>query len=158
VNLRNCTVERQPHPAGFAHASVQVRPQVGGDQIGCSVYELPPGEQLWPYHWHLANEEWAVVVRGAPTLRTPEGERMLREGDVLGFPQGKDGAHTFTNATDVPVRIAIFSTRKLGDAFYPDSGKVGAGPPWERRYYRLADAVDYWEGEGASSSGTRSRR
>ncbi len=147
MNLRDCAVEKQDHPEGFAHAYVPVRPEVGGDQIGCSVYELPPGEQLWPYHWHLANEEWAVVVRGAPTLRTPEGERLLREGDVVGFPQGEAGAHTFYNRSDAVVRIAIFSTRRPGDAFYPDSGKLGAGPPWERRYFRLEDAVDYWDGE-----------
>jgi uncharacterized cupin superfamily protein len=147
VNVRDCDVEPQENPEGFAHAYAAIRPQVGGDRIGCSVYELPPGQQLWPYHWHLNNEEWAVVVRGTPTLRTPEGERALREGDLVGFPEGAAGAHTFVNRGDASVRIAIFSTRNPGDAFYPDSGKVGAGPPWERRYYRLADAVDYWDGE-----------
>jgi uncharacterized cupin superfamily protein len=147
VNLRDCEVVAQEHPEGFRHAYVPVRPEVGGDQIGCSVYELPPGEQLWPYHWHLNNEEWAVVVRGTPILRTPEGEWELREGDLVGFPQGEAGAHTFFNRTDAAVRIAVFSTRRPGDAFYPDSGKLGAGPPWERRYFRLEDAVDYWDGE-----------
>jgi uncharacterized cupin superfamily protein len=62
------------------------RPALGGQQIGCTVYELPPGERLWPYHGHWNNEEWAIVVSGTPTLRTPEGERELRVGDVVGFP------------------------------------------------------------------------
>ena len=31
------------------------------------MYELEPGNRLWPYHTHHANEEWLVVVRGGPT-------------------------------------------------------------------------------------------
>jgi uncharacterized cupin superfamily protein len=148
MNLRDCVLDVDEElPPGFRFAQRAIRPDVGGDQIGCSVYELPPGEQLWPYHWHLNNEEWAVVVAGTPTVRTPTGERELREGDIVGFPEGEDGAHTFTNAGAEPARIAIFGTRRKGDSFYPDSGKVGAGPPWARRYHRVADAVDYWDGE-----------
>jgi uncharacterized cupin superfamily protein len=149
MNLRDCELQSlgDDVPAGFASLYRPVRPEVGGDELGCSVYDVPPGEQLWPYHWHLGNEEWAVVVAGKPTLRTPEGERELREGDVVVFLQGEGGAHTFTNATAETARVAVFGTRRPGDAFYPDSGKVGAGPPWDRRYYRLADNVDYWDGE-----------
>jgi len=148
VNLRDCPLELDDTiPDGFRFAQAAIRPDVGGEEIGCSVYELPPGEQLWPYHWHLNNEEWAVVVAGTPTVRTPRGERELRAGDLVSFPEGEDGAHTFTNAGTESARIAIFGTRRKGDAFYPDSGKVGAGPPWARRYYRVDDAVDYWDGE-----------
>jgi hypothetical protein len=30
---------------------------------------------------------------------------------------------------------------------YPDSDKLGAGPPHERLFFRRGDAVDYWDGE-----------
>jgi uncharacterized cupin superfamily protein len=148
VNLRDCAV-RAPADLqdGFRHLECSIRPELGGEQIGCTVYELPSGERLWPYHWHLNNEEWAVVVDGTPTVRTPEGERELRAGDVVAFPQGDAGAHTFANRGDAAARIAIFSTLRPGTAFYPDSDKLGAGPPWDRRYFRRSDAVDYWDGE-----------
>ena len=45
------------------------------------------------------------------------------------------------------MRVAIFSTLRQGSVVYPDSDKIGAGPPWDRRYFRRADAVDYWDGE-----------
>ncbi len=118
-------------------------PRSAACRSAAAFYELPAGEQLWPYHWHSGNEEWAIVVDGAPTLRTPEGERELRTGDVVGFVQGEAGAHTFLNRSDAPVRIAVFSTLLPGGVVYPDSGKVGAA----RRYFRIADAVDYWDGE-----------
>ena len=55
--------------------------RLGAELLGGSLYELEPGDRLGPYHTHHANEEWVIVVRGRPTLRTPEGERELREGD-----------------------------------------------------------------------------
>jgi uncharacterized cupin superfamily protein len=147
VNLRGCQVEQTCDAAGFEHRRVSVRETLGGELIGSSLYEFDPGAQLWPYHLHWGNEEWLVVVAGAPTLRTSEGERTLREGDVVGFPQGEPGAHTLYNRTDEPVRLAIFSTLRHGTVVYPDSGKVGAGPPHDRQCFRRADAVDYWDGE-----------
>ncbi len=78
---------------------------LGAELLGCSLYDLPPGEQLWPYHFHLGNEEWAVVVAGAPTVRTPEGERELVPGDIVAFPEGEAGAHTFLNRSDGRARL-----------------------------------------------------
>jgi uncharacterized cupin superfamily protein len=111
------------------------------------VYEVDPGKQLWPYHLHWNNEEWLIVVAGTPTLRTPEGERELRAGDLVAFNEGDEGAHTLYNRSDATFRVAMFSTLRQGSVVYPDSGKVGAGPPWDRLYFRRADAVGYWDGE-----------
>ena len=52
--------------------------RIGGQLIGASMSEVEPGAKLWPYHTHHANEEWVIVLRGEPTLRTPEGEQTLR--------------------------------------------------------------------------------
>jgi len=144
VNLRGCEVAaRDTLAAGFEHRRASVREALGGELIGCSVYEFDPGTQLWPYHYHWGNEEWLVVVSGAPTLRTPEGERPLRAGDVVSFVQGEEGAHTLYNRGEGPARVAIFSTLRRGHVVYPDSNKVGTGG----LYFRRSDAVDYWEGE-----------
>ena len=73
---------------------------LGGDLIGCSLYDVDPDNQLWPYHYHWNNEEWLIVVAGTPTLRPPEGERELRAGDAVGFVEGEAGAHTLINCSD----------------------------------------------------------
>jgi uncharacterized cupin superfamily protein len=144
VNLRDVAFPAgEEMPPGFAFEGTSARERTGKESIGLGLYELEPGNQLWPYHFHVGNEEWAIVVSGTPTLRTPERERELRPGDVVGFPQGEEGAHTFYNRSSEPSRIAIFSTLRSGYPVYPDSDKVGAGG----RVFRRADAVDYWDGE-----------
>jgi uncharacterized cupin superfamily protein len=142
LNLRDAQLEAREH-----HRAVSVREALGGEQLGCTLYEFDPGAQLWPYHYHWNNEEWLIVVDGTPTVRTPDGERELCAGDFVAFADGEAGAHTMYNRSDRPARVAIFSTRNQGSAHYPDSDKVGAGPPWDRLYFRRGDAVDYWDGE-----------
>ncbi|HKB93688.1 MAG TPA: cupin domain-containing protein [Gaiellaceae bacterium] len=143
VNLADARLEPDPAPGRFAFRGDWVREALGGELIGCGLYEFDPGTQLWPYHYHRGNEEWLVVVAGTPTLRTPDGLRALRPGDVVAFPDGEAGAHTLLNETGAVARVAIFSTLDKGSVVYPDSDKVGAGG----KYFRAADAVDYWDGE-----------
>jgi uncharacterized cupin superfamily protein len=129
---------------GFRFFDRGVGGPFGSELLGCSLYDLPPGEQLWPYHFHLGNEEWAVVVAGAPTVRTPDGERELAVGDIVAFVEGEAGAHTFLNRSGAEARIAMFSTlNRRTHPVYPDSNKVAAFG----RCFRLDDAVDYWDGE-----------
>jgi len=124
-------------------------------RLGASVWEIAPRSTQLPYHFHHAQEELLVVLRGRPILRTPEGERELREGDVVHFPTGPDGAHTLRNDTDEPVRVLWVS--ELADAEvaeYPDSGKVrvmtrGDSQRGDRlaTQFRLGDEVRYLDGE-----------
>ena len=58
-----------------------------GPSLGASVYELGPGNFV-VYHFHHASEELMVVLRGRPTLRTPDGTRQLDEGEAVHFPTG----------------------------------------------------------------------
>jgi uncharacterized cupin superfamily protein len=144
MNLLEATVPpAEETPPGFAFSEMSASERTGDELIGASLYEFEPGNQLWPYHFHAGNEEWAIVVSGTPTLRAPQGERELRAGDVVGFPQGEDGAHTFYNRGSEPARIVIFSTLSSGYCAYPDSDKVTGGG----RVFRRADAVGYWDGE-----------
>ena len=115
VNLLECEVSApEGLPPGLLHRRSSIRPDLGGRQIGCTVYEVAPGERLWPYHAHWGNEEWAIVVAGTPTLRTVDGERELRAGDVVAFAEGEAGAHSFANRQRRRARVAIFSTLRHG--------------------------------------------
>jgi uncharacterized cupin superfamily protein len=98
---------------------------VRGDQLGSTLYEVPPGKTGGYYHFHHGAEELLVVLRGTPTLREPAGERLLEEGDVVHFPVGPDGAHQLLNHSDAPVRYLMVSTRPSPEAVeYPDSKQI----------------------------------
>jgi uncharacterized cupin superfamily protein len=93
---------------------------------------------------------WLLVVSGSPTLRPPEGERDLKEGDVVCFLRGKDGAHQVSNRTDSPVRVLMLSTLIAPDIVeYLDSGKIGARSVAGERIVlsRPGPNLDYWDGE-----------
>ena len=65
--------------------------------------------------------------RRRSTLRTHEGEQQLRQGDVVAFPRGKEGAHQIRNDTDAPVRVLMLSTLIAPEIVeYLDTGKIGA--------------------------------
>lgn len=49
-----------------------------------SVYALPPGQAICPYHYENPEEEWLLVLDGRPTLRHPGGEDELQPWDVVG--------------------------------------------------------------------------
>ncbi len=130
-------------------------PLLGATMWGASLYRVEPGKTMWPYHWHVGEEEWLLVVAGTPTLRTPDGERTLRPWDLAVFRRGPDGAHQVRNDADGVARVLMLST--LSDpeiAVYPDSGKIGASGGWSRSdgvrvglRNRPEANLDYYDGE-----------
>jgi uncharacterized cupin superfamily protein len=147
-NLLDGELDDAEERPGYRHRRRQVGRLLGGDLLGATVYEVPPGEKLWPYHWELGCEEFLVVVSGRSTVRTADGERELVPGDVVHFPEGETGAHQVLNRSDGVLRVLIGSTKSsLAVAGYPDSGKLlisAAG----REQVMLRDVpVDYWDGE-----------
>jgi uncharacterized cupin superfamily protein len=136
-------------PAGHRFSMDSLGSDLGASLTGCSIYEIEPGEATWPYHFELNEEEWLIVIAGEVTLRTPEGERVLRAGDTACFPTGATGAHAMRNAGSVTARFAMPSNAsRYGDGVvYPDSGKFKlAGPGFSHRG-KLGEPLDYWEGE-----------
>ncbi len=135
---------------GYRHRRAAIGPRLGASLIGTTLYELPPGESTWPYHYEVGCEEWLVVVEGRPTLRLPEGERELEAGEVVVFAEGPEGAHALANRSDEPVRVLIMSNKSpLALVHYPDSRKVGiwtAAGGYDAML-RTEPDLDYWEGE-----------
>lgn len=135
----------------------QLGAAAGGDRLGCSLYEIPPGGQSWPYHYHTRNEEAIFVLSGAGTLRLAGDTLTLSEGDYVALPADESGAHRVVNDSDEPLAYLAVSTMDDPDVtVYPDSGKFGlfvGSPPGGHDartlsgYFRLDDSVDYWADE-----------
>ena len=136
-------------PPGYEQGrAVRVGRKIGATQMGMSIYELPHGQAICPYHFEWTDEEWLIVLDGTPTLRTPEGERTLEPGDTVCFPAGPDGAHHVRNDGDANARVALLSTKHpFGLAEYPDSDKIGIWAGGTHYMLRRSEHLDYWDGE-----------
>lgn len=152
VNVDDLDPEYDPEdPPGYHAGMDRFGPRIGAEHLGASVYELPEGQSVCPYHYEYGREEWLLVLTGTPTLRSPAGTEILRPGDLTVFPEGPEGAHKVTNDTQQTVRILMLSnTTDPSVAFYPDSGKIGVWPPG--KLFRLADERDYYDGEPISET------
>lgn len=144
--------EPREHP-GFRAVRARLGRQAGAERLGLSLWELPPGEAAYPYHYHLTEEELLLVLDGRPSLRTPSGWWDLQEGELVSFPRGERGGHQLVNRTQDTVRFLAISTSGEPDVvMYPDSGKLGAFERLPeggglRAMFRVADTVDYYDGE-----------
>lgn len=135
----------------------QLGEAANGEQLGCSLYELPPEQEAWPYHYHTSNEEAIYVLAGHGTLRLAGETHPLSEGDYVALPADETGGHKVVNNSEESLRYLVVSTMNEPDVtVYPDSNKVGVfvgsspGRSEERSihgYYSIDDNVDYWDDE-----------
>jgi uncharacterized cupin superfamily protein len=136
---------------GFRAGMFRFGPSLGAERTGTTVYELPPGESVCPYHYEYGEEEWLLVLAGRPSVRDPEGTEQLEPFDVVFFPTGPAGAHQIRNDTDEPARVLMWGmvVTPTGTA-YPDSDKVAlwTGDKVEDLIVRRSSGVDYYDGEG----------
>ncbi|HEY1833902.1 MAG TPA: cupin domain-containing protein [Solirubrobacteraceae bacterium] len=152
-NINDPLFDEPRETEGFLALRARIARQAGAERLGLSLWEVQPGQAAYPYHFHYAEEELVVVLEGRPSLRSPSGWRDLEPGEVVALPRGETGAHQLVNNGDTVVRFLCFSPSGDPDVVaYPDSGKLGA---FERlpdgsglkAMFRVADAVDYYDGE-----------
>ena len=137
-------------PEGFRAGMFRLGPMLGARETGASVYELPPGQALCPYHYEHGEEEWLVVLEGTASVRHAEGITELGPWEATCFVRGPSGAHQVRNDSAETVRILMFSTVVHPNATtYPDSDKIGiwTGNKEDDVMVKRTSAVEYFEGE-----------
>lgn len=151
-NLEHPDFDEPREHDGYRAMRARLSRQAGAERLGMSLWEVPPGEAAYPYHFHYTEEELLLVLEGSPSLRTPLGWRELERGEVVSCLRGEGGGHQIVNRTEQTVRFLSISTSGEPDIVsYPDSGKLGA---FERlpqggglfELFRLSEAVDYYDG------------
>ena len=140
----------QDDPPGFRAGMFRFGPALDAKQMGATVYELPPGEAICPYHYEYAEEEWLLVLSGTPSVRHPGGTEQLEPWDAVLFATGPDGAHQVRNDGEGPARVLMFSTVTHPAAtIYPDSDKIAVwtGNKQDDVIVERSSGVDYFRGE-----------
>jgi len=156
ANLFEPEFDQSSEQPGFSWRRAKLAHQSGGEKLGASLFALPPGEAIYPLHYHLGNEELLLVIEGSPSLRTADGERVLERGEVVAFRRGEEGAHQVVNRSEADARILVISEMNAPEVVIrPESGKVSAlgTPPGYRgedvvhKVFHERDEAPFWEGE-----------
>jgi uncharacterized cupin superfamily protein len=151
ANVFDAEFEYDPEdPEGYKCGMARVGEAAGVEELAVKLFELPPGENLCPYHYEYV-EEWLVVLDGTVDVRRTDGNHSHGRGDVVRFPAGPEGAHKVSNSGDASARVLMFSSgAEPAVAVYPDSDKIGVWVPGgaDNVMLRRADGnVEYYDGE-----------
>lgn len=161
VNVSEVEPRIEERGAKFGYRGRRLGPQVGARKIGCSHFEIEPGRQAFPHHFHCANEEAVYVLEGTGAARIGKDEVPIGPGDYVAFPVGPDHAHSIRNTGSTTLKILCLSTLIPVEVVgYPDSHKVAAfgtedasrgflsgATPWVRMLVHEQPPVDYYDGE-----------
>jgi len=99
----------------FGYRRKQLGSSAGGEKLGCSLYEVPPGRTAFPRHYHPANEEAIYVLEGSGTLRIGgrRGGGRALAGDYMALPVGgTEGTHQLVNTSGVRCSGTCASPRR----------------------------------------------
>jgi len=108
--------------------------------------QLNPGKYSFPYHYHHNSEELMFVISGEMTVRTPEGLKIIQQGEMVFFELGETSAHQFFNHSDAPcVYLDIRTNMGFDLTEYPDSDKVNIFP--SGLIFEKDKKVNYHKGE-----------
>lgn len=135
--------------AGYEYYKRELVPATKGGQCKVSLYEIPPKQAAYPYHYHIKNEEVFYVLQGSGLLKTPDGEKTVTAGDFIFFPANEKGAHKLTNTSDTDKLVYLdFDTyHQIDIVFYPESEKIGLCGWKLNQFYKMQDQVPYYDGE-----------
>lgn len=134
----------------FEFYKYEVTQRTLGDQSYVAFYEIPPSKSNFPYHYHLRNEEVFYIISGNGILLTPEGEKEIKEGDVIVCPPSSNGAHKILNSsqTEKLTYLDIDFIHSPETVIYPNSNKVGIFKFGEQsKFYKLDKEVNLYDGE-----------
>jgi uncharacterized cupin superfamily protein len=119
---------REEKRGGFGYRARRLGAEAGNRSLGCGLFEVPPGQTAFPFHFHSNIEEGLYILEGVGTLRVGEARVEVKANDYVAFPPGPDAPHALTNTGDVTLRYlalsAPASVSTLDVVVYPDSKKV----------------------------------
>ena len=93
----------------------------GLTQFGVNLVTLEPGALASLRHWHLKEDEFAIVLDGELVLIEEESATPMRPGDCAAWKAGVANGHHFVNRSDRPARFLVVGS-KIADevASYAD--------------------------------------
>lgn len=112
VPVKSGSIYPAPYSAMMAgRSSLRLGDAGGLTQFGVNLVTLEPGALSSLRHWHLHEDEFAMVTAGECVLVQDAGETLMRAGDCAAFPAGNPDGHHFINRGDVPAQFLVVGTK-----------------------------------------------
>ncbi|NJO12739.1 MAG: cupin domain-containing protein [Gammaproteobacteria bacterium] len=121
----------------------------GGYRVGMVLEAPAPGMRLAPKHYHLLEEEHALILEGQVTLLVGSERHDMSAGDYVCFPAGLQIGHSFMNSGKGPCSYLMIGERNPDDVrVYPDSNKIAVQALRGREaIFDMTQVKGYWDGE-----------
>jgi uncharacterized cupin superfamily protein len=122
-----------------------------GDAIGCekiyvNIDYVKPGSESVKYHSHSKQEEFYLIMSGEGILRIDGQEILIKTGDVISTPAGKDSGHQFINNSSEILQILDVGTREKDDVItYPDENVIFIKN--RKLIFNINDNIKNWTSE-----------
>ncbi|NOD35991.1 MULTISPECIES: cupin domain-containing protein [unclassified Ruegeria] len=93
----------------------------GLTQFGVNVVRLEPQALSSLRHYHMEQDEFAIMLSGTCVLIDDDGEHEMQPGDCAAWPAGEANGHHLVNKTDAPATFLVVGTRTPTETcFYSD--------------------------------------
>jgi uncharacterized cupin superfamily protein len=142
----------QEGPPGFnGRGKHFTQTAVGEDyRVGVMIESPHPGQRMAPRHYHMLEEEHALIQEGEITLLLDGGvSHAMKPGDYVCFPAGLKVGHSFLNSGSGPARYLMIGEHSHADVcVYPDSNKLAVnGLRVRESVFDMGAVRNYWDGE-----------
>lgn len=98
-------------------------------RVGVLIESPDPGKRLCPRHYHLLEEEHALILEGEVTLLLGNQIIAMRPGDYVCFPAGVKIGHSFMNTGTGPCSYLMIGQRNPADVcVYPTPTRFWFAP------------------------------
>lgn len=118
-------------------------------RVGLLIESPDPGKRLCPRHYHMLEEEHALILEGEVTLLLGDERHVMTAGDYVCFPAGRKIGHSFLNSGTGECRYLMIGARDPNEVcVYPDSNKMAVGAlRTPQDIFDMSAQREYWDGE-----------
>lgn len=120
--------------------------------VGMLIEAPAPGRRLAPLHYHMLEEEHALILEGEVRLLLGDESFDMKPGDYVCFPAGQKIGHSFMNSGSGPCSYLMIGERNPNEVcVYPQSNKLAVDALHsEDAIFDMSARRRYWDGEKTS--------
>jgi uncharacterized cupin superfamily protein len=121
--------------------------------VGVLIEGPPPGMRCAPKHYHMLEEEHALILEGQVALLLGDERYEMKAGDYVCFPAGQKVGHSFMNSGTGPCSYLMIGERNPNEVcVYPDSNKMEVRALRAKQsIFDMSAVRNYLDGEDAGA-------